>query len=135
MPQSLIVGAFFRPPAKLLLEHLPAGASLKLVPEPENPYDEHALQVWARSSDLPESEYGKLELQLPNCGHTLEEVLQTAEWWLGYAPASRNKDLLRWASQGDVMLNNEEIAKLGTVEARLTFGPSGEPRMDLEAVP
>ena len=41
-----LVGSHFRPPAKALLASLPAGFHLELRPEPLNPYDPNAIEVW-----------------------------------------------------------------------------------------
>lgn len=41
-----LVGTYFRPFGKTLLAALPGETVLRAVPEPENPYDEHAIAVY-----------------------------------------------------------------------------------------
>lgn len=81
-----IVGMFYRPPAKALLEILPQGTALTLRPEPTNPYDSNAVMVILRSADIPEKAHEVLRGTLPNYGHTIEDVLAQSEWHLGYVP-------------------------------------------------
>lgn len=47
-----IVGLRFYPPATLLIELIPIGFSLVLKPEPSNPYDPNAVQVWLDPAEL-----------------------------------------------------------------------------------
>lgn len=81
-----IVGAFYRPPAKAILEALPAGAPLILRAEPDNPFDSNAVQVLSRSASWGESAREKLKEALPLFGHDLDETLSQPEWHLGYIP-------------------------------------------------
>lgn len=79
-----IVGAHFRPPARLLLEHLRPGTELQLQAEPTNPYDENAIRVLLQSSDLPQAEEF-WSLCEANFGITQED-LAAAPVHLGYIP-------------------------------------------------
>lgn len=123
---TLLVGAHFRPPAKLVLAHLPAATSLVLIPEPDNPYDEKAIRVLARTQDIPESEHAELEAELPASGSSLDELLGQDEIWLGYVAASGGKPL---QARPDLVGNSEVLAALTQPDARATlqFGVQGEP--------
>jgi hypothetical protein len=81
-----IVGSFYRPPAKLLLENLAIGTPLTLLAEPENAYDPNAVAVWLRSADIPAGAYASLGEVLPNFGLTLDAVLEQEQWHMGYVP-------------------------------------------------
>lgn len=77
-----LVGAFFRPPAKFLLEVLPAGSPLKLVPEPENPYDEHAIAVYGSAAEASLEALARIAGKLEGCGHGLPDDLEERAAWL-----------------------------------------------------
>ena len=129
--QSLIVGAHFRPPAKTLLTHLPARTGLVLEAEPENPWDASAIRVMLDPGAVPETQHAALQDLLPASGHDLDEILTGPPIHLGYLPASKNKDLLKWPgfASNEVLLAEVEKADLpdvGVLSAGLTFGPGGE---------
>jgi hypothetical protein len=134
---SPIVGAHFVPPAKILLEHLPSGASLLLEPEPDNPYDENAMLVMVEPSALPESQYAELELKLPGMGHTLEELLLGGKnLVLGHVAASGGKPLLKAIALGKAYAGTLEflsaIRNGEAGEASLGFDEDGLPVVKLE---
>ena len=52
-----IVGQRFRPPASELLNMLPGGHAIELLPEPDNPYDPNAVKVM-----IPFSEFANAAL-------------------------------------------------------------------------
>jgi len=81
-----IVGAFYRPPAELLLSVLPIETELLLIAEPENLHDPNAIAVWLESLNIPSSAYPKLEIELPNFGLNLDSLLASDYWHLGYIP-------------------------------------------------
>lgn len=84
-----IVGSFFRPPAKAILEVLPSGSPLILRPEPDNPIDPNAIQVWvsrATLAKLSAQALSKLGETAPLFGHELSDILATPEHHLGYIP-------------------------------------------------
>jgi hypothetical protein len=90
-----IVGAFYRPPAKALIDVLPIGTPLQLIAEPENPYDPNAVAVYLASEHIPEAAKAKLEETLPLCGFSVEAVMEQQFWHLGYVPkemASKLRD-------------------------------------------
>jgi hypothetical protein len=84
-----IVGAFFRPPAKAILEVLSSGSPLILRPEPDNPSDPNAIQVWvtrATLAALSASASARLGETGPLFGHELADILAAPEHHLGYIP-------------------------------------------------
>lgn len=82
-----IVGMHYRPPAKAIIQCLPAGALLKAIPEPDNPYDPHAIKVTvAVAEELPKEQEDELANIAQPYGYTLEEILWQNEWHLGYIP-------------------------------------------------
>lgn len=78
-----IVGTFFRPAGKIILQELASGASLELVPEPDNPYDANAVRVMVKASFLPAIGTPGLQTALEGYGLDPEEVL-TRDFFLGY---------------------------------------------------
>ena len=88
-----IVGAHYRPPAKALLESLPVDTPLSLHPEPENEYDENAIQVLIASGAIARAVRDSAEVRTAlinacaDCGFTDFDALFAAEsWHLGYIP-------------------------------------------------
>jgi hypothetical protein len=86
-----LVGAYFRPPAKLLLSIMPTGAKLELRPEPSNPYDPNAIAVWAAASSISLERLQSKEEELqgagdcPDFGNQEEvEAWRTTPRHLGY---------------------------------------------------
>jgi hypothetical protein len=86
MSTHAIVGAYHRPPAKAILQVLPAGCALRLIPEPENEYDVNAIKVEVLIALVPESEHQNLENLSAGYGITLAELLAQESWHLGYIP-------------------------------------------------
>jgi len=126
----LLVGMHFRPPAKQVLEHLPAGALLMLRAEPDNPYDPAAVSVWISPSEVPEGQRPELDIKLPGTGTDPEDFWQTPEIMLGYLGASGGKPLVKAIqAEGQPLAGNgealDEDGRLPT--CRLTFGLSGLP--------
>lgn len=125
---SLLVGAHFRPPAKQILESLPAGQELGLLPEPENPYDASALAVLLDLALVEEVHYATLDSKLEGTGATVEDLLAVgAPLHLGYVAASGGKPLLK---AGLAQGNREFLALLAEKEdlrATLAFTPAGLP--------
>ena len=79
-----IVGMYHRPPALALINVIAIGTPLLLIAEPENAYDPNAIAVWLHSRDIPEAAYGRLRDLLPDYGKTLDDILNEADWQLGY---------------------------------------------------
>ena len=88
-----IVGSYYRPPAKLILEHLAIDTPMYLEAEPTNPYDVNAIAVYLESKDIPEATLKALEPLLPACGHSLESLEDMKTIHLGYIPKELAKIL------------------------------------------
>jgi hypothetical protein len=121
---SLLVGAYFRPPAKQVLAHAPRGAELILQKEPENPWDPGAIRVLMSLAEVPESQHESLAVALSGTGTELEDLLQAEEpLQLGYIISPTNKKLGQWASN----LVVADFMDRGPCMARLGFTAEGEP--------
>jgi hypothetical protein len=145
---SLLVGAFFRPPAKAIMEHAPANAKLELVPEPENPYDALAIRVLFNLTQVPESQHEALRLKLPGTGHDWDELVGSGEsLFVGYVCTEHNKDLFKarqvllqqgQIAEAEALVGNETIGAacrdLGDPpwQAKLGFSAEGKPMVKLE---
>ena len=81
-----IVGAFYRPPAKALLDHMPVGAKLILRAEPENPYDSNAIAVWFPQETMILISKPALDEVLAGYGTTCHDLALVDETHLGYIP-------------------------------------------------
>jgi len=79
-----LVGDFYRPPAKGLLQCLPSSHSLLLRREPENPYDENAVMVLLSTSTLTDDMMDTLEEKCAPFGFGADEIFAAEEWHLGY---------------------------------------------------
>lgn len=123
---TLLVGAHFHPPAKALLEHLPTGCALQLVPEPDNPYDESGLAVgvWIAPSAIPESQHAALREALPPMGQDWDQLLAEGEpLQLGHIAKTGGRPLA-----GTSYVGTEEWSRGGTpLEGVLHFDPQGRP--------
>lgn len=139
----LLVGTHFHPPAKTLLEALPAGCPLELLAEPDNPYDENAVKCqlgpeWAdwlmeQAPSVRES----LEASLPNQGATLEQVLSTLPLMLGHVGASGGKPLAKAGGEAGMptLSGNRELLEAGPnwpLPAKLAFSPAGTSIIEVE---
>lgn len=122
---TLLVGWHFHPPAKLLLEHLPAGASLRLTHDDENPYDERAISVWVNPGALPAAQHEELRVKLPGMGFDLDEVLAGPPVMLGYVAASEGKPLEKARVVRGDLVGNAELFEQLPCEGRLAFDGSG----------
>jgi len=136
---GLLVGMHFRPPAKLILETLKSGTDLQLVAEPDCEYDPNAVQVYVRLGEIPESQYGRLEAELPGFGWDIDTFRQRAEsgeaLMLGYIAAAKNK-LLKNQTEfvaNEVFLGAQELVPWSDCSIRLGFAPSGQALVILSA--
>lgn len=127
-----LVGLYFRPPAKALLQSIPSGYPLELRPEPHNPYDPNAVAVWLDARHLNDEAIDELTSTLPGMGHDIEEVLAAPWWQLGYI--ARAEAALYQQSIGRMITaHNEEadVSGLGFIwsglPATLTFAGDGKP--------
>lgn len=125
---SILVGAHFVPPAKFFLEHLPAGTSLRLEPDRENPYDENAIVVLVRPQSVPEGQRAELGVKIPGMGFDLGELLMANDWLrLGHVASSGGLPLLKARLVRDDLVGNMEFLAVmnGPTEASLAFDGSG----------
>lgn len=126
-----LVGMHFRPPAKWVLEHLPANTELRLVPEPENPYDPKAIKVLVEPRFIPESQHEALREKLLGTGYDLDELLALGSpIWLGFVGDSEGK-LCREAGlpgNGDVAgMARDRGCEVADLLASLGFQLDGKP--------
>lgn len=122
MPKTSVhlVGMRFRPPAVPLLNALPQGAELSLIPEPSNPYDEKAVQVWMKFSSIPESQHEDLAMHSAGFGFELDALREQEDWMLGFVAKTENR-----------ALHDELIAGRGYT-ATLGFNAEGKPKVEIE---
>ena len=126
MPIVNLVGAFFRPPAKFLLEVLPAGSELLLVPEPENPYDENAIAVYGNAASASDAKLQSIASQLEGCGHGLPDAAEEHNAWkdeqrhLGYVAKDQTASIRRAA---------ESYNSTAPWHAKLSFSAEGKPQV------
>lgn len=117
-----LVGAFYRPPAKALIDVLPIGTPLTLIAEPENQYDPNAVAVWLYSRDIPEgAAHDKLSETLPAFGTDLDTVLSQEAWHLGYIA----KEMAKQLRENDVVPIDSPI------EGSFSLSSGGAPRVRL----
>jgi len=129
---TYIVGSHFRPPAKQLLTVIPIGSELQLVPEPENPYDPHAIKVLVSLRETyPIARWVQLDEALEGTGWTSRQIMEqesiSGPTHLGYLPQSGGK-----AARGGPG-NREVINAIAgpdgdrTFNASLSTAPDGSP--------
>lgn len=127
-----LVGARFRPPAALILECLARGAELTIEPEPTNPYDEFALRVHVRVAAIPESQFARLEVELPGFGHTLDGLRDADSVFLGYIASSDTAAGQKAIAANPGTVGNRQVGEAlaaadGLHVAVLEFAPTGLP--------
>jgi hypothetical protein len=132
---GLIVGSHFVPPAKVLLANLPAGTPVRLVPDPENPYDAGAIRVTLKGQDIPEESWSELEVALPGTGNSLDEVRAQSSVMLGHIAATGGKPLIKANQAMPGLVGNTRFAEhdLASAPGTLAFGPNGEALVVVEA--
>lgn len=123
--QSQIVGMHFRPPAKVVLEAMPSGMGLLLVPEPTNAYDEFAIQVLVSpQAILEEDAIDKAELAdaIGTMGCDWFELEAIGDpIHLGYCISANNKKLGAWTPNTVIA----DVIKASHWTATLGFSPEG----------
>ncbi len=141
--ETLIVGAHFRPQAKQLLAALAAGHPLRLEEDNENAYDAAAVRVMLDLVDdaglptLSEISLASLEVELPNAGLTLEQLMSTGPIQLGFLPAQGGKPLAKARTTEPSLLGNVQVREFmmlgeGLYSATLGFSLDGAPRLVIE---
>lgn len=123
---GLLVGSHFVPPSKLLLENLPQGTKIRLLADPENPYDQNAIKVLLPPGGIPVERHEKLAEALPAMGWTLEDVLGADVLMLGHLAASDGKPLQKVQQSDPQIVGNKEFLEAGLEgEGELLFDGSG----------
>lgn len=123
---ATLVGMHFRPPAKAILQCLPKGAALRIVPEPHNQYDANALAVWVDAEAVPASEHDTLNTLAIPFGYSADDIIAQGEWQLGYI-ARQEAEILVGAV-------NEALER-HALRASLAFSGDGKPRVELTFTP
>ena len=116
MPSCLIVGAHYRPPAKGILQALPLGHPLVLMPEPDNEHDPHAIRVELVTATLPPGIDADLTALCAGFGFDAALIRERERWHLGYVPRDRAATL----------------SLDGPRPAKLAFAPDGKPTINWE---
>lgn len=122
-----LVGAHFRPPAKAILQHLPSGCPLAIVPEPDNQHDPNALAVFVASSSIPQDQHADLDAAAHFFGHSIEDILAQSAWQLGYVKATEAVVL-----QPQIMQVLAHSDDQNSLPATLAFDMKGLPTVSLE---
>lgn len=129
MPRFLtpIVGEAFRPLAKAILSALAGGTALRLIREPENPYDQRAIRVEAASGDLVPTvaESDDFKLLLAGYGFDLQGIHDKAFWHIGYVPKTHNTEP---AAMMDLAL--KEVPLQLVFFGKLLFTANGAPQVE-----
>lgn len=132
---SLIVGAHFRPPAKVLLANMPSGMPLTLAPEPSNEYDENAVAVFLTTEDLlnqlDAEQTQSLEDELSGMGFDLDMLREQEAWHLGYLPAEANKERIKLGYAANTELLPHVLE--GHNKATFSVDGAGKPIVIFEA--
>ena len=127
-----LVGMYFRPPAKAILQSLPTNYPLELRPEPDNPYDPNAVAVWFDAFHLSNEAKEELESTLPGMGCDLDSLMSQRWWHIGYMAkdhAAKHQQPIASIIFG----HNEDadVSGLGFIwtgyPAKLTFDGAGKP--------
>jgi hypothetical protein len=133
---SPIVGAFYRPPAKTIMNLLDVGHELVLSPEPTNQYDPNAIRVLVKLNTImiPEVDKDRISDELMRFGASWED-LQKDEFGeksedpvfhLGYIPRSGGKTA---KIDGEPSVGNLEVLEMlkePNWRATLTYSPMGQ---------
>jgi hypothetical protein len=99
----LLVGQYFHPPASTVLKCLPDGALVALRAEPDNPWDELAVQVLLAPGQIKPEALASYAEDLAGHGTSTDEVEALDKppgLLLGHVGASGGKPLARAAIRG-----------------------------------
>lgn len=131
-----LVGMHFRPPAKVLVEYIHAGAEVVLEPEPSNPYDEKAIKVWFWPGDILKGMRVDLAQALVGSGFVLDELVNGLALHIGFIADSDGKEGAKAGNKG-----NREVAELANIAGgfselitTFSFLPNGKPAIKVETV-
>jgi hypothetical protein len=118
-----IVGAYFRPPAKALIDALPIGAQLILRADPFGNIcdvehdDPNAISVWLPAASLPAAT-PELVRKLEGYGFTLDELRRSGVLHIGYVP---REDAAQLCAHG--------FPAEGNIDGSFTVTARGAPRV------
>lgn len=117
-----IVGMHFVPPAKFVIEALPAGSPLTVQHDPANAYSTFAVKVFCRPADIVWDPEGSLEMKVIGCGQDKQALLQQPLLMLGHIGENKvpdglftSKDVTAWLENGEELVG------------ALSFDPAGKP--------
>lgn len=124
-----MVGMHFRPPAKAVLEQLPAGTELWIKREPENPHDANAVAVLLPGFAKGEK-FGDLHDGLKATGQWGEEMF-TNPLHLGYVDSAKT-GMARIFSEA--IAEHPDSAGNPYLIGKLTFALDGKPQVTTDMV-
>ncbi len=130
-----LVGSHFNPPAKQLLQGLPAGTGLTLASEPDNPYDAEAIRVFVDLDGVAPEFHEGLDAALEGTGVTVGDLLGEGPCCLGHVGATGRGPCSKLGLPGTQEVHALVVAEGGgwTLPATLQFDPSGQALVVLEA--
>lgn len=119
-----IIGTFFHPPAKALIEVISIGTPLTIWAEPENAFDANAIAIYLKSSNLSDHACEILDREkLSEYGLNLSDVLSQESWRLGYIP----RPIAASLKSSGIVRDNEAIQGTFSLSAtgmpKVSFGP------------
>lgn len=115
-------------PGKPILQFLPSGQALVLVPEPTNPFDPEAILVGVDPEDLPESVPGLISNLLPEYG------IEPEEFWQHHSSCS-SPCFFSYIGKEFTGALHEVLRRGGGLKATLTFDPAGKPLAEIMEEP
>lgn len=107
-------------PGKPILQFLPQGQALMLVPEPSNPFDGDAILVGVDPETLPDAVPGLISQLLPEYG------IEPDEFWQHHATAQA-PCFFSYIGKEFTHALHEVLQRGGHLRATLSFDPSGKP--------
>lgn len=120
MLQYPIVGSRHRKPADEVLNALPGGAQLTLVPEPYNEFDTNAISVWVY---MPKVEQTPMLTRVLN--KYAEVLLNVGNYQLGYLPREAAKYLKHERRFPDTNVDAKLVFPFGSSVAYARFDDPG----------
>lgn len=114
-----IVGAFYRPPAQVILANLPVGTPLTLFAEPDNEHDPNAIAVFIEGADINDTAAAAMQEGLADIGLSINDLQEKGYWHLGYIPKNFAAELKSAAT----------IVNDVPYEAEFAVGNDGKPRV------
>ena len=126
---GLLVGMHFNPPSKWVTAQLPAGTKLTLRAEPDNPWDENAIQVWLQEPGKAlASRKEELTAALVGTSFTIGDIEAMPEVMLGHLAKTDGKPLKAEPDcVGNVEIGEALRADEGRYSATLGFAVSSAP--------